>query len=311
MNFTLNAIGTASAMPVIERISSAQALSVCGRSFLLDCGEGTQRGLRKAGISLQQIEAIFITHVHGDHIFGLPGLISSMSMLGRKSPLRVYGPAALASFISFFSEFCGESLGYELEFCPVSAEEPEIIYENKNSEVLAFPLNHGIETYGYIIREKPAALNLRPEALRRHAFSIEEMGLLKKGCDITREGAIIRSADVTFRRRLPRSYAYVTDTAPFPALAGWLSGVDVLYHETTYTADLAEQAVKHHHSTTVDAAQCALEAGVGLLLIGHYSSRCRSKKVYEEECRRIFPGTRALDDGDVVEFPDKEAPENQ
>ena len=303
MKFTLKIMGTASARPVVGRFQSAHVLEVHGRSFLVDCGEGVQSRLMQYGISPLKIDSVFISHIHGDHVFGLFGLLSTMGMTGRTAPLRLYGPVGLGPIVKFFLSYYGEGLSFEIRFTPLKMKRPETICETRSAEILAFPLNHGIETFGYLFREKRPQYNVVKDAIARYGLTLTEIGTLKRGEDVVRPDGIIPAAEAAYMPYEPRSYAYVSDTAPFPELAGWVHGVDLLYHETTYLGDLADQAALRHHSTTQQAARCALEAGVGRLVIGHYSSRCRDAAVYEAECRQIFPETCAASDGDVFDLP--------
>lgn len=254
MNLTLKILGTASAMPVSDRTPSAQVLAVHGRLFLFDCGEGAQQQFRRARLSFLKTEAVFISHIHGDHVFGLFGILGTMSMLGRTAELHVYGPGALGSILRFHDSFFGEDMGYEVVFHELTCKEPAVIHESRHAVVKAFPLDHKIECYG---------------------FRVDALG---------------------------RSYAYCSDTRPFPELKDWVRGVDLLYHEATYPAEMADKAAARFHSTTVDAATCALEAGVGKLVVGHYSSRYRDISLYERECRSVFPESYAANDGDVFDF---------
>ena len=295
-------LGTASAMPVKDRNQSAQALQVHGRLFLLDCGEGTQRGMVNCGVSMQKVDSVFITHVHGDHVFGLNGLLSTLGMGGRTVPLNIYGPGNLRPHINFFLSY-NEWLPFEIVFHQVNTKFPEVIMETKSLEVVAFPLMHGIETYGYIFREKEPQWNVRKECIDQYGLTLTEIGTLKRGEDVVREdGSRILNADVAYKPYVPRSYAYMSDTAVFPEEAGWLKGVDVLYHETTFLAEYGAQAEKRNHSTTLQAAQVALDAGVKKLIIAHYSSRSVEASLYEAECRSVFPETFAASDGDVFEI---------
>ena len=303
MNFTLKIMGTASAMPVVGRFQSAHVLEVHGRSFLIDCGEGTQGQLKKYGISPMKIDSVFISHIHGDHVFGLFGLLSTVGMLGRTAPVNLYGPAGLGPILKFFLSYYGEGLGFEVRFTPLKMKEPETVYATRAVEVLAFPLNHGIDTFGFLFREKRPQYNVVKEAVGRFGLTLEEIGTLKRGEDVVRPDGTIAASEAAYLPYEPRSYAYVSDTAPFPELSGWVRGVDLLYHETTYLAEWEEQAAQRHHSTTLQAARCALEAGAGRLVIGHYSSRCRDNARYEAECRTVFPETFAASDGDVFDLP--------
>lgn len=304
MRFTVTFLGTASAKPVKDRNQSAQVLCVRERFFLVDCGEGTQRQMARAGIPMQRIDSVFISHVHGDHVFGLPGLLSTMGMEGRTEPLQVFGPANLGPILNFFLSYYGSGIAFEIRFTPLKMKEPEVILSSKNVEVLAFPLQHGIETYGFLFREKQPLLNVRKDALERLGLSLTEIGTLKRGEDAVREdGTVLRASELAYRSFVPRSYAYCSDTAVFPGEAEILRGTRWLYHEATFLAEHADNAFKRFHSTTLEAARLAAEVGVEKLFIGHYSSRNRDEKQYEAECRTIFPETYAVNDGDTVDFP--------
>ena len=303
MDFTLRIMGSASAKPVIDRFQSAQVLSVRGRSFLIDCGEGVQMQLQRFGGSAMKIDSIFISHIHGDHVFGLFGLLSTMGMLSRPTPLNIYAPVSFGPILKFFLSYYGEGVNFEIRHIPLKMKAPETVYDTKSFEILAFPLNHGIETFGFLFREKKPPLNVWKHMLSRYEFTLTEIGTLKRGEDVVRDDEVIRCADAAYEPWEPRSFAYCSDTAPFPELAGWVSGVDLLYHETTYLAEHAELAAKRRHSTTLEAAQCALDAGAKRLVIGHYTSRVRDISLFEAECRTVFPETYAASDGSVFDIP--------
>ena len=279
MNFTLTILGSASALPFSDRNPSAQALSVHGRLFLIDCGEGTQQRIRQEHLSFVKIEAIFISHIHGDHCFGLFGILSTMSLYHRVAPLHIYGPGNLGPILNFYRSYFGADLSYEIIFHDLGAGAASFLYSPKrgfveesaapgNGECLlrisAFLLNHKIECYGFRFDE------------------------------------IVGPRSNPWK---PRSYAYVSDTAPFEGLAENVKGVDILYHEATYPAGMEDKAQQYFHSTTLQAAACAREAGVGKLVIGHYSSRVKDIAVLGEECREIFPESYTVNDGDIFEIP--------
>ncbi len=266
MNFTLKIMGTASAMPISDRNPSAQMLQVHGRLFLIDCGEGTQKAMRKAHLSFLKVEAIFITHTHGDHLFGLFGLLNSMAMYGRTGRLDIYGPQPLGSIIKFYKSFFGDADNYEIVYHPLTGKGLELVHTSKWVKVSAFPLKHKIACYGYRF----------DEILTDRRIS---------------EGAVSG-----------KSYAYCSDTIPFPELASYVSGVTALYHEATYMEEMADKAAARFHSTTRQAALCAREAGAGKLIVGHYSSRITDFDAFIAECREIFPDTVAAADGDVYEI---------
>ena len=302
MNFTLNVLGTASALPTTERYPSAQVLNVRGRLFMIDCGEGAQIQLRRAGVSFLRIEHICLSHVHGDHIFGIFGLLSTMAMLGRTAPLNIYAPGSFEPILDFFKVRFGEGILYEINYVILEMSAPEVIYENRNVELLAFPLNHRVETFGYIIREKMPQFNVRKDAIAKYGLTLSEIGTLKRGEDVVRDDMVIANSEAAYRPYNPRSYAYCSDTAPFPELSQWIKGVSVLYHETTFPNEMAEMAAKTYHSTTGQAAQCAKDAGVGRLLAGHYSSRYPSVEFYLDELRSVFPESYLAKDMDVFEI---------
>ena len=303
MNFTLNVLGTASALPTTERYPSAQVLDVRGRLFMIDCGEGAQVRLRKAKVSFLKIEHICLSHIHGDHIFGIFGLLSTMGMLGRSSVLNIYAPKSFRPILDFFMTHFGEGVKYEINFVELEMAEPSVVYENRTVELLAFPLKHRVETFGFIIREKMPPYNVYKEAISRYGLTLAEIGTLKRGEDVVREDCVIPHKEAAYLPYEPRSYAYCSDTAPFPELSQWVKGVSLLYHEATYPAEMSEMAEKNFHSTTVDAASLAKEAGVGRLIVGHYSSRFPSVDFYLDELREIFPESYLAKDGDVVEIP--------
>lgn len=264
MSFQLKILGTASALPVSDKNPSAQVLSVHGRLFLIDCGEGTQRSIRSSHLAFTKIEAIFISHIHGDHVFGLFGLLSSLKMVNSPRKVKIYGPEALRSVLKFYQSFFESDGDPGFEFCEVKAKGLEVIFQSRSLKVSAFPLNHKIECYGYRFDE-----------------ILSERSLAK---------------------RPALSYAYCSDTAPFPELPEYVRGVSALYHEATYPMEYAGKAAVYFHSSTEDAANCALQAGVGKLIVGHYSARERDVKVYEAECKRIFPNSYAPADGDEIEI---------
>ena len=304
MNFTLKVLGTASALPTTERYPSAQVLDVRGRLFMIDCGEGAQIQLRKAGVSFLKIEHICLSHIHGDHLFGLFGLLSTMGMLGRSSDLDIYAPASFRPVLDFFLSSFGEGIKFGINFVPLEMKEPEVVYENRTVELLAFPLNHRVDTYGFMIREKLPPYNVHKEAISRYGLSLTEIGTLKRGEDVLRpDGSVVRSDEAAYVPYVPRSYAYCSDTAPFPELSRWIAGVDLLYHEATFPAEMSEMAEKTFHSTTLQAAQTALDAGAKRLLVGHYSSRFPSLDFYLDELKTVFPNAELAHDLDEFEIP--------
>jgi ribonuclease Z len=308
MDFTLTVLGTASAKPVIGRQQSAQVLSVHGRSFLIDCGEGVQTRLQECHVSPLKIDSVFVSHIHGDHVFGLPGLLSTMGMLSRVQPLNIYAPSSFGPLLKFFLSYYGEGIAFEIRHIPLTMKEPSVIYSARSVEVLAFPLNHGIETFGFLFREKEPQFNVHKHKVSEYSLTLSEIGAVKRGEDVVRllpdgSSVVLPFAELGYKPYEPRSYAYCSDTAPFTEESSWVRGVNLLYHEATYLEELSEMAAARHHSTTLQAAHCALDAGVGKLVIGHYSSRGKDISLYEAECRTVFPSTYAASDLDVFDIP--------
>lgn len=303
MNFTLNILGTASALPTTNRYPSAHVLDVRGRLFLIDCGEGVQIQMRRMGISYLKIEAICISHIHGDHLFGLFGLLSTMGMLGRTAKLRIFAPRSFAPILKFYISYFGDGMKFDIDFQPLSMKSPEVIYETKSIEILAFPLNHRIETFGYVIREKPPMFNVHKDAIERYGLSLAEIGTLKRGEDVVRNTGVISNSEAAYLPYVPRSYAYCSDTAPFPELAQWVKGVDLLYHESTFPVSMSDMAAATFHSTTLQAAECAREAGAARLVVGHYSSRVSNVVPFLDEIRQVFDNAVLAKEGDVLEIP--------
>lgn len=304
MNFTLKILGTASALPISDRYPSAQVLDVRGRLLLIDCGEGVQVRMRQMGLSYLKVEAIFLSHIHGDHVFGIFGLLSTMAMLGRTGKLEIFAPRAFASVLKFFLCWFGDGLNYEIEHHPLDCKEPREIFSVKNLSVSAFPLNHKIDCFGFIFRESRPGLNVKKWKIEQYGLGIAQIASAKRGEDVTlSSGEVIPNAELTYIPYEPRSYAYCSDTAPFPELAEWVKGVDLLYHESTYPDEMEQQAAKRFHSTARQAAICARQAGAGKLILGHYSSKYPDLSVFLAQAREEFPQTVLSQDKDVIEVP--------
>lgn len=307
MNFTVKILGTASALPTTQRYPSAQIVDIHGRLFMIDCGEGAQIQLRKAKVSFLNIEHICLSHIHGDHIFGIFGLLSTMGLIARKAPLNIFAPSGFAPILEFFKTQFGEGLLFDIHFIPLEMTSPEVVYESRTTELLAFPLNHRVDTYGFIIREKMPQRNVHKDAISKYDLSLTDIGTLKRGEDVVRESIdgetlVIKNEDATYYKYMPRSYAYCSDTAPFAELPQWIRGVDLLYHETTFPEEMTEMAEKTFHSTTIQAATVAREAGVKRLIVGHFSSRYPSVDFYLDQIKTIFPEAMLANDGDVIEI---------
>jgi ribonuclease Z len=283
-------LGNNSALPAFDRHPTAQVVTMEDQIFLVDCGEGTQMQMAKYKIRRSKINYIFISHLHGDHYFGLIGLLTSMGLLGRTHELHIYAPPALQDIIGLQLRVADIQLPYPLHFYALDTEGP--ILSEPKFEVSCFPVFHRIECWGFRFREVRPFRRINPEKARQFNVPSSFFDRLKWGESYLRkDGVLVENQAVTEPAAKARSYAYAADTLFDHRIAERVRGADLLYHETTYLKDLGEQAGKRYHSTTVQAATIALEAGVERLLIGHFSSKYEKLQAFEQEAREIFPNT--------------------
>jgi ribonuclease Z len=299
----LTILGSSSALPTSERNPSAHVLCAHERFFLIDCGEGTQHQLRKYRIRFGKINHIFISHIHGDHVFGLYGLLSTFSLVGRENPLHLYAPESFGSILhSHLADF-DIHLNFDINFIPLKGKDPVQILDDKYLSVVSFPLQHRVPTFGFLFREKKGDRNLRKESIERYKIPVARMKSIKKGADLVLEdGSVIKNEDMTIDPPEPLSYAYCSDTKYFRRLPSFVTGVSLLYHEATFDREKESLAKMTGHSTTEDAARTALEAGAGALLIGHFSARYRETGKLLAEARELFPVTYAAKDGTTYDI---------
>jgi ribonuclease Z len=305
----LTILGSSSALPTSERFPSAHVLNAHERLFLIDCGEGTQMQLRKNKIRFGKINHIFISHLHGDHVFGLYGLLSTFSLMGRKTPIHLYAPENYRNILlSHLNDF-DIRLSFDIDFNPLAGKDPAIILNDKYLTVTAFPLEHRVPAFGFLFREKPHDRNIIKEYIVKYQIPGVRIPAIKKGEDfVTNEGVIIKNEEITVPGPEPLSYAYCSDTRYFKRLPSFVRGVNLLYHEATFDKSLDELAAITGHSTTVDAARTASEAGAGALLIGHFSARYRNINPLVEEARAFFPSTFPAIDGCSYEVGNVNSP---
>jgi len=289
--FNLTILGCGSAVPMHGRHPSAQVIQYGDAFYLIDCGEGTQLLFRDAGIKPFKIQVILISHLHGDHIFGLPGLLSSYSHLGRSEPLTIYGPTGIKALLESILHFTELTIRYPLTIIEIETSGLHKIREAENLEVLTFPLRHRIKCQGYLFREKKETMHFNKQALNELALTPAQMKMIIQGEELYVNGQAIAMEKLLLPPDAPMSYAYCSDTAYFPLLATWLKSVKVLYHEATFMNELAALAKETGHSTAGDAAQIAVQAEAVCLLLGHYSSRYKLLDDLLDEARATFPNS--------------------
>ncbi len=299
--FRIYILGCGSALPTLRHNASSQLVEVRERLLMLDCAEGTQTQMRKSHLHFAKLSRVFISHLHGDHCFGLIGMISTFGLLGRTAPLHVHAPEALGPMLHDQIAFFTHDLGFEVVFHAVDTSRQAVVYEDNSITVESIPLEHRMPTCGYLIREKPQLPHIRPEMLEAYGIPRSQINNIKMGADwITSEGDVIPNARLVTPADPPRSYAYCSDTRYMPTLHEQVKGVNTLYHESTYGEDKIQSAEKYCHSTARQAAMVARDAGVGQLLLGHYSSRYEDENVLLEEAKVVFENTRLTNEMDII-----------
>ena len=303
MEFSLITMGTASASANPVRHTSAHVVTVHNHRFMVDCGEGCQMSLQQCGVPFSWIDNILISHLHGDHLFGIFGLLSTMAMQGRTAPMYIYAPAGFQVILDFFNANFADGVKYDINFKPLEMKGKEQIIEMRNLLVYAFPLNHRVPTFGFLFEEKAPARNIRKELIERDSLTLTEIGALKRGEDVKRGRKKLKVEDYTYIPYSPRSLAYCCDTAPFPQLAGWIKGADLIYHDSTYEDDYEDHAQKYCHSTSRMAAQTAKEAGAKQLILGHFSARYKDLSPMLAQAREVFPETYLAEEQHKYQIP--------
>lgn len=287
--FELLILGSSAATPTLNRHPTSQLLNIAERYFLIDCGEGTQMQLRRNKVRFQSINHIFISHLHGDHFYGLPGLLASMHLLGRKNELTLFGPKELQSIIEMIHKHSDTYLNYNLKFVQTQNDFKQLIFEDEKVEIYSFPLKHRISTTGFLFKEKSLLKNIDKYKLSKLNVSFAEIHKLKKGLDaIDNFGNVIKNELLTFDSFKPRSYAFCSDTKFFENLALDIQNVDLLYHESTFLEDKKERALQTFHSTAKEAAKMAVMSNAGKLLLGHFSARYVNLEEFLIEAKSLF-----------------------
>ncbi len=298
--FRVHILGCGSALPTLHHMASSQVVELRDKQFMVDCGEGTQLQVRRSRINFNKIQAVFISHIHGDHCFGLIGMISTFGLQGRKSPLQVYAPAALGPMLKAQIDLFCQHLSFEVTFHSINTESSVIIYEDRSLTVSTIPLQHRLPTCGFLFREKPTLPHIRRDMIDYLEIPISQINNIKNGAGwTTDDGRTFSHEQLTTPADPPRAYAYCSDTRYVPTLHTIIKCVDLLYHESTYCLDSKQRAEAYYHSTAADAATVAKEAGVKRLLLGHFSSRYPDENVFLEEARTIFPESYLTHENDI------------
>lgn len=294
-------LGNNSALPAYGRNPTSQVVSVYGEHLMLDCGEGTQLQMQIHGVRWSKLNHIFISHMHGDHYFGLPGLVNSMSLLGRVAPLHLYGPAGLMPILQAVLDEADSVLCYPLHFTPLP-EGAAMLAETENFKVSCFPVEHRIACHGFLVESKNKGRKIIPVACRDYEIPRYYYDRLKQGEDYERkDGTIIKNELLTTEGPATKKYAFCADTLYTESFLPYITGADTIYHESTYLHRDAEKAAARFHSTPIQAAEIALKANAKQLLLGHYSSKYQDLIPFREEARTIFPNTKVTIEGYTYE----------
>ena len=299
----LTILGCHSATPRENARPTAQILEMRGHLFLIDCGEGTQMALRKNKVRFSRIKHVFISHLHGDHVYGLIGLISTFCLLSREAPLTVYGPKGIKELILTQLKLSGSRTCFELRFRESVDPTAQLIFEDSLLSVTTIPLEHRVFTHGFLFKEKPGDRKLNVDMCEEYGIDFSYFNKIKKGHDMTLEdGRVIANEELTFDGDKPLSYAFCSDTVYKEDIVPQIKSVTALYHESTFLKDHEDLCEKTKHSTAEQAGQIAFKAKVGLLILGHYSSRYGNYELFKKEAQTIFQNTELAADGKTFEF---------
>lgn len=304
--FDITYLGCGSATPTLQHMATSQVVDLRDKLYMIDCGEGTQLQMRKMRIRFSRLNHIFISHAHGDHCFGLPGLISTLGMLGRKGELVIHAPKAIEDFMrSVLAIFCRE-IPYPVRINVIDPLKHALVMEDRSMRVYSIPLKHRIPTCGFLFEEKAGEAHLLREMIDFYHIPIKQLAGIKQGADFVREdGSVIPNSRLTRSADPPKRYAYCSDTAYAPEIIPLIEGVDCLYHEATFLEEDLPRAKETFHSTAKQAAKIALDARVNKLVIGHYSARYDDIEPLLIEAKAIFPETILGDEGLVVSLIEK------
>lgn len=294
----LTILGCYSATPRTFNNPTAQLLEIKNHLFLIDCGEGTQVQLRKSKLKFSRIKHIFISHLHGDHFFGLPGLVSTFRLLGREADLHIYGPKGIKEAITLLLKLGDSWTNYKLFFHELTSKDAKLIYEDDRVTVHTIPLNHRVYTNGFLFKEKPALRTLKIEAVTNYEIDKSQFTNIKNGKDVILDSGLkIANSELTFDPPKTKSYAFCSDTSYKEGIVPQIKGVDLLYHEATFLETEQALCSKTKHSTAREAATIAKKAKVGQLVLGHYSTRYKSLELFKQEAQQVFENVALAEDG--------------
>jgi ribonuclease Z len=301
--FDLHILGCGSALPTRHHLPTSQILNVREKLFMIDCGEGTQLQFRQTKLNFNKIYDIFISHLHGDHCFGLIGMISTMGMLGRSATLTIHAHPDLESILRPQLDFFCKELPFEVKFASFNPSKSELIYEDRSIQVTTLPLKHRVQSTGFLFREQPRDRHIRKDMIDFCQIPLKSIPGIKAGQDfVTEEGDIIPNWKLTLPPTPVKSYAYCSDTAYYEKIIPLIEGVDLLFHEATFGDSELDRARNTQHSTASQAASIANAAHVKKLIIGHYSARYNNEKALLKEACQIFPNTVLANEGMMIEI---------
>lgn len=290
--FEVNILGCGSALPTTRHYSSSQVVNIREKLFMIDCGEGAQLQLRRSKLKFTRLNHIFISHLHGDHCFGLMGLISTFGLLGRTATLHIYAHEDLEKLLAPQLEYFCKGMTYEVAFHSINPNQAEVIYDDRSVSVTTIPLKHRIPTCGFLFQEKQTPNHIIRDMVDFYRVPVFELNRIKNGEDyVTPDGTVVPNHRLTTPSDPPRSYAYCSDTAYLKSIVPQIKGVDLLFHEGTFAQCDAARAKETYHTTAAQAAEIALEAEAKQLVIGHFSARYEDESILLKEAQAIFPST--------------------
>ena len=290
--FELHILGCGSALPTTRHFATSQVVNLRDKLFMIDCGEGAQMQLRKSRLKFSRLNHIFISHLHGDHCFGLMGLISTFGLLGRTAELHIHSPKGLEELLTPMLNFFCHTLAYKVIFHEFDTRQTSVVYEDRSMTVTTIPLQHRIPCCGFLFAEKARPTHIIRDMVDFYKVPVYELNRIKNGSDyVTPEGEVIANTRLTRPSDPPRKYAYCSDTIFRPEIVEQLSGVDLLFHEATFAESELARAKETYHTTAAQAARIALEAGVRQLVIGHFSARYEDESILLKEASAVFPNT--------------------